>query len=258
MITNVTQYHSHTPTHTSHTQTHQIKYMKILHLDSHLAIVVKRSNQLTVPHAASTSPTTLDDLVSHLKTTNQRHFVQSVHRLDYVVGGLTLFGRSDKGVKRLTKMMAERSIEKWYIAKAAGPLYIPESNQKKGVIKMMVETNRFASLSDKNSSRMKLAKSHYEVLDEKSNLVRFKLDTGRRHQLRLAALHHFRTPLMNDTFYGAPPCETMDGIGLFSSRLKFVHPVTQENFDVRVPDEFLPDWVTVDMDHSQINKLLNQ
>jgi hypothetical protein len=50
----------------------------------------------------------------------------------------------------------------------------------------------------------------------------------------------------------------MDGIGLFSSRLKFVHPVTQENFDVRVPDEFLPDWVTVDMDHSQLNKLLNQ
>ena len=91
--------------------------LRVLHLDSHLMIVLKPALMLTVPHVRSTSPSLLDLCVSHLRSSGMRRYLQSVHRLDYGVGGVVAFGRSDKGVRRMNRLFGEGGVEKRYLGR---------------------------------------------------------------------------------------------------------------------------------------------
>ena len=86
----------------------------------------------------------------------------------------------------------------------------------------------------------RLAITHYHTLQRSDNcsLVEFKLETGRKNQIRvhMQDLHH---PVVGDLKYGAQT-DPIGRVCLHAYRLAFVHPVTKEQmqFDSPVPAEF--------------------
>ena len=87
----------------------------------------------------------------------------------------------------------------------------------------------------------KNAVTHYEVVEEMGNysLVRFRLETGRTHQIRVhcAYIGH---PVYGDDVY-AKEVKGLQGQCLHAKKIGFVHPTTNEymEFDSELPEYFV-------------------
>ena len=70
--------------------------------------------------------------------------------------------------------------------------------------------------------------THYEVLKEKDgrSLLRVKIDTGRKNQIRVHMLS-LGCPVVGDDKYGKPK-NPLGRLGLHASKLVFQHPDTGE------------------------------
>ena len=86
---------------------------------------------------------------------------------------------------------------------------------------------------DKDGRR---AVTHYRVLERygKYTLVRFELETGRTHQIRVhaASLHH---PIVGDSTYGGSASLYSDGQLLHATELMLKHPHTGEKMRFECP-----------------------
>ena len=70
-------------------------------------------------------------------------------------------------------------------------------------------------------------------------LVKVKLETGRKHQIR-AQMAHIGHPIVGDVKYGAPQRFQLKDIALHAFRLGFVHPTTKAplTFSAGVPSSW--------------------
>ncbi len=87
---------------------------------------------------------------------------------------------------------------------------------------------------DKNGSD---AISHYEVINinPKSNLslVKFVLETGRTHQIRLHS-KYIGHPIIGDTLYGHES-QLIDRQALHCHKISFIHPITKKHIELISP-----------------------
>ena len=74
--------------------------------------------------------------------------------------------------------------------------------------------------------------SHYEVIDTKNNLslVKFILETGRTHQIRLHS-KHIGHPIIGDTLYGNKS-NLISRQALHCHKILFIHPVTKNKLEI--------------------------
>jgi 23S rRNA pseudouridine955/2504/2580 synthase len=125
-----------------------------------------------------------------------------MHRIDKDISGLLLFGKSKEACSIPIQ-------EKTYLAILTGAL--PNS----GKIKAAIKSN---GLLQELSPSGKEAVTHYEKISSQTtdsttfNLARVKLETGRKHQIRVHCSLGLTCPVLGDTKYG----------GLDSSRI-FLH-----------------------------------
>ena len=86
----------------------------------------------------------------------------------------------------------------------------------------------------------KHAVTHYEVLEElgQYSLVKFRLETGRTHQIRVHSAY-IGHPVYGDDVYGKAVKE-IEGQCLHAKKIGFIHPATKEymEFDSELPDYF--------------------
>lgn len=173
-----------------------------------------------------------------------------VHRLDKDTSGVVVVAKSDEIHRGLARQFAERSIRRHYIALVRG---IPASNA--GRIETLIgrdprDRKRMTVLE---RGRGKRAITHFEVVEafDVASLVRFRLETGRTHQIRVHAAH-IGHPVLADATYGG---DRLVGSGTSRARLKnilamlprqalhaaslgFIHPAGEEEVYVEAP---LPD-----------------
>ena len=97
------------------------------------------------------------------------------------------------------------------------------------------ESNKFKVRMTKASELTRHAITHYEVLSEnpKVSLVRLRLETGRRHQIRVQ-LAAEGCPIIGDEKYGATS-DPAGRLGLHATFLKFSHPATREEMRFSSP-----------------------
>jgi 23S rRNA pseudouridine1911/1915/1917 synthase len=161
-----------------------------------------------------------------------------VHRLDRDTSGLLVVARSAPAYDALVDALAERSVERRYVALVWG---VPQS--PRGMIDAPI------GRSESRRTRMavrgdgKPARTEYEVRQSFERpvcaLVDCRLETGRTHQIRvhLAAIKH---PVVGDgTYGGARDSLPLARPFLHATRLAFDHPVTGEPmaFDSPLPAE---------------------
>lgn len=202
--------------------------MNILFEDRHIIVAQKPPN--TASENQSDGNGFADLLAAHTKG-----FIGTVHRLDYGVGGVMVYAKTKAAAAALSAQLQNRSLHKEYLAVVHGTPTPPS-----GQWTDLLFHDRFANKTyvvDRMRSGVKEAVLDYRVKDVVTaecgtvSLLEIVLQTGRTHQIRVQCSHRHH-PLTGDRKYGAPEGGP---IGLFCTRLDFLHPTTKRplSFSVR-------------------------
>ncbi len=215
---------------------------QVLYLDNHLLVLDKPWGMLTQP-SGTREPSLEDWGKAYLKERFQKPgnvFLEAVHRIDRVVGGVVLFARTSKALSRLNASQRSHEIRKTYqglVWRGETPLAQTPFGESSGELRTwLVHEEHFARVAaspqEPGARECVLGFSRSQVW-ETGILLTLDLQTGRYHQIR-AQLAASGFPLCGDVKYGAPgesrgPFPNFrEGIGLLSRTIEFPHPVTRE------------------------------
>ena len=216
---------------------------EILFEDEHLIVVNKPAHCLTVPSPKRETNTLSQRVSEYLTKANRRRSTRAlvVHRLDRGVSGVLVFAKTIDVQSRLRSQFEQHLPEREYLAIVAGKLA-----QLTGTFRSFLATSEsLKRYSTKQEGEGELAITHYRVekaMDDVT-LVRVRLETGRRNQIRV----HFAEaghPVLGDQRYEherAKHRRWQSGrIALHATSLAFEHPLTGATcrFEVPLPEEF--------------------
>lgn len=184
-------------------------------------------------------------LKKYLKDSTGSDYLGIVHRLDQPVEGILVFAKNSLAAADLSKQVTgdNKDMEKLYKALVYG--YMPED---KGQLVDMLYKDTKASMAkvitDTKSPLYKQAKKArlgYEVIkeDEKTQLLKINLETGRFHQIR-CQLSNIGCPILGDLKYGNQysieyaKATEVSNIALTAYSLSFNHPVTKKRMSFTI------------------------
>ncbi len=202
----------------------------VLHRDEHLLVVDKPAGLLVHPVPGYRGPTLVQGLLREVGGEGIRPGI--VHRLDRDTSGLLVVARDDRTLARLQAALKRRRIHRSYVALVRGR---PPS--RRGTIEAPIgRDRRDPTRVSLDSDVSRPAVTHFsigEVLPGRT-LLDIELETGRTHQIRvhLAAVGH---PIVGDPTYGHGAELGLDRQFLHAARLRFTHPWTDQELDVRSP-----------------------
>jgi RluA family pseudouridine synthase len=169
------------------------------------------------------------DYVKETTAGEKRIFI--VHRLDRDASGVMVLAKDEKTKRKLQKNWA--STEKVYRAVVEG--CPPEAG---GTVRNFLCENRAKRVyvCYKGVKGSHEAVTHYRILKGKGprRLLAVKIETGRKHQIRVHMANTLRCPIVGDDIYGLGKSGTR-GIALHSHSLTFDHPATGERITVKSP-----------------------
>jgi 23S rRNA pseudouridine1911/1915/1917 synthase len=228
---------------------------EILYEDEYMLACVKPSG---VPSQSDKSND--EDMVSIIKNyifeksdSADEPYVAVIHRLDKPVGGVMIFAKTKEAAAKLSDMMQDGEIVKYYQAVLTGEL--PDfDGELVDYIVRDAKTNT-SKIVPKDTKGAKRAALYYEVLDVFEtdegvlSYVLIELETGRHHQIRVQMANQ-GCGIWGDTKYnpkfsggknggkqngksgGKQNAKSKGGkftqIGLYSSRIELTHPFTGE------------------------------
>ncbi len=190
--------------------------------DAHMIVIDKPPDLLSIASNAEDEKTAYFLLTDYLRGNRPkaRERVWIVHRLDKETSGLMVFAKTPEAKEFLQSHW--ETVEKHYEAVVEGHL-----RTKEGVLESdLDERSRFKVHIARASEHTRHAITHYQVLAEspRGSLVRLRLETGRRHQIRVQ-LAAEGCPIIGDKKYGAQS-DPAGRLGLHATFLKFPHPST--------------------------------
>jgi 23S rRNA pseudouridine1911/1915/1917 synthase len=160
-----------------------------------------------------------------------------VHRLDKDTSGLMIIAKNDKFHDYISNQFENRLIEKDYVAITQG--HFPN---KKGMIDAPVGRDPVNRVKMKVTSQgSKEGLTLFEVVDkfESNDFIKFKLLTGRTHQLRVHA-DYVGAPILNDLVYSRNRhTATNFGQFLHAETISFIDLEGNEvTYNAPLPSEF--------------------
>lgn len=200
--------------------------IKPVYEDNHLLVVVKPQGKLT--QSDETGDLSLqDECKQYIKEKYQKPgevYLGLVHRLDRPVGGLVAFARTSKAASRLSEQLRTHHMEREYLAVVEG-----EDLPARGDLRdwLLQGEDGLVRVVPEGTPGAKEARLHYERLGarEGTALVHLRLETGRKHQIRVQ-LSHLGYPICFDMRYGHG--ERGRDIALFGAVLRLTHPTLKK------------------------------
>ena len=129
-----------------------------------------------------------------------------VHRIDKKTSGLVIFSQSLTGAKWISENIQNHNIKKTYLAIVSGKL-LDKEKWTDYIYENDLKDNQFKTVKITGEDKGKKAITNAIPLScgkfkgKDITLVEFKIETGRKHQIRAqSAFHGF--PLLGDTAYG--------------------------------------------------------
>jgi 23S rRNA pseudouridine1911/1915/1917 synthase len=203
----------------------------IAYEDQHLLVVDKAPGVVVHP-AKGHREDTLSQLLAHSAAGGDPERAGIVHRLDRDTSGLLVVARSQLAHERLQRALAEREIEREYLA-----LVLGRPPARTGTIEAPIGRDpRVRTRMAVGGAHAREARTHFELdtAFAEHSLLRLKLETGRTHQIRvhLQAIGH---PVVGDPEYGVAHVLGLERQFLHATRLAFAHPIGGEPVEVHSP-----------------------
>ena len=197
--------------------------------DEHLLVVDKPAGLVVHPGAGNRSGTLVNALLGRgISGGEDPERPGVVHRLDRDTSGLMVLTKSKEAYAGLVAALSERRVRRIYRA-----LVVGEGLPHAGTVDSPVGRDP-ANPTLMAAGVGRSAVTYFEVMQEATGhaMLRVRLETGRTHQIRvhLSAIGH---PVYADPLYG----EAVPGrrLWLHAEKLAFVHPVTKEPLEFKVP-----------------------
>lgn len=226
--------------------------LDIVYEDNSVIVINKPKGMVVHPAAGNYTGTLVNALLFHCKDSLSgiggvaRPGI--VHRIDKDTSGLLVVAKNDAAHTFLSDLLKDHSISRIYYAVAVGTPREACGTINKPIGRHKTDRKKMAVYSSADTEGVREAVTHYKVLASNGgySLIKFKLETGRTHQIRvhMASIGH---PLLCDSVYGGGHTQyekinekRICGQALLAKELDFIHPDTKESvhFEVELPEYF--------------------
>ncbi len=208
-------------------ETSQVRYpqgqLDILYEDENVVLLDKPAGMLS-QKARREDVSLVEYLLGYLQSRGEWQpggtFTPGIcNRLDRNTSGIVVAGKSLAGLQKMSELLRERRVDKYYLAVVEGVMKEPEMIH--GFLRKDEKTNQ-ATIYDEAGEGRSYIETGYEPLADNGSytLLRVKLITGKTHQIRshLGSIGH---PLLGDVKYGGGKYRGLPGYLLHSSEIQF-------------------------------------
>ena len=217
--------------------------LAVVHQDRALLVINKPAGMVVHPGAGNSSRTLQNALLALDPKLALVPRAGLVHRLDKDTSGLLVVARTPEAHSRLVAALAEREIERVYLAICKGAM-TGGGTVDAAIGRHRTQRTRMAVRSDGRE-----AVTHYRIAKRyrAHTLVQVQLETGRTHQIRVH-LAHIGYPIVGDPVYGgrgrspagsSPALTTALNMfprqALHAARLALTHPMTGRALEWEAP-----------------------
>ncbi|MCP9888079.1 RluA family pseudouridine synthase [Cyanobium sp. ATX 6A2] len=218
--------------------------LDVLYEDSHLIVLNKPAGLTVHPAPGNRDGTLVNGLLHHcpdLPGIGGELRPGIVHRLDKDTTGCIVVAKSQEALVKLQVQIQTRIASREYLAVVHGQPAADAGTIVGAIGRHPVDRKKYAVVSDGSGRH---ARTHWRLVERLGDyaLLRFKLDTGRTHQIRVHCAH-MNHPIVGDPMYSRCrrlPLE-LPGQALHAVELALNHPISGERLVCEAP---LPPVVT--------------
>ncbi len=209
--------------------------LDVLYEDQHLIVINKPAGLVVHPAAGHADRTLVNALLAHctdlsglnLSGINGTQRPGIVHRLDKDTSGAIVVAKSDRAHQDLQAQIQAKTARREYLGVVRG---VPKTES--GIIDAPIARHPRDRKKMAVVDNGRKAITHWQIIERLGHytLVKFDLETGRTHQIRVHAAH-MGWAIAGDPLYGHPNKETSQyllGQALHAWRLTFTHPISGE------------------------------
>ena len=212
--------------------------LDILYEDDYLLIINKNPDLPVHPSILHFEDSLSNGVKYYFEKNNIKRLIRPVNRLDKDTSGIVIFAKNEYIQECLVKQMKSNSFKKEYVAILEGHL-----ENVKGTINKPISRKEGSIIEREINKDGENAITHFELIKnfEKDNIklsyVKFILETGRTHQIRVhsKAIGH---PILGDSLYGSSS-NLISRQALHAYKITFVHPITKSNLEItsNIPED---------------------
>lgn len=208
--------------------------LNIIFEDDSLLIINKPAGIPVHPSVLHYNNSLSNGVAYYFSTNNINKKIRPVNRLDKDTSGIVIFAKNEYIQECLIKQMKSKEFNKEYYAILEGHL---ETNN--GTINAPISRKEGSIIEREINSNGDISITHFELIknfsvcDKCLSLVRFKLETGRTHQIRVHS-KHINHPILGDSLYGNAST-LISRQSLHSYKISFIHPIKKERLEFEIP-----------------------
>ena len=206
----------------------------LIYEDDQILVVEKPAKLLSVATDKLETDTLHSKCVDYLKQKDPKSWAYIVHRLDKETSGVMILAKTKSAKEYLQEQFSQREVYRIYHTLVEGTL-----TENSGTIMQHLIEDKHLNIksTSKTNKFAKQAITHFETLTkhESTTLVRVMIETGRRHQIRMA-MQSIGHPIVGDSLHGATT-NPFSRICLHATSLEFLHPETDDpvRFEAKHP-----------------------
>ena len=212
----------------------QFSKLKVIFEDDWILVVEKPAGLLSVATDKLEKDTLHSRCVDYVKRQSERAWCHIVHRLDRDTSGVMVFAKDRESKELLQTQFAQRNVERLYHALVEGVPADSEGTDSSWLIEdKHLHVKRVKSTF--KGSKQSITHWRIEDQDEFVSLIEVTIETGRRHQIRMA-MQFLDCPIVGDTKHGAKT-NPLNRVCLHATSLGFSHPASNQfkQYDSSVP-----------------------